>query len=450
MCNVLQQCIPGFGVWRDRHCVGIDTVSGSSEEVWSSLTVDNGLNLNLEMWLLAIASIGLFSSTVFLALVAIAAVRFRRERQAVPPRVDVWPRVSLLKPLCGLEPNLEANLESFFQQDYPAYEIVFGTHDASDPALETVRSLQKRYPEVPVQIVCSGAPQWPSAKICSLEKMYAVAVSEYVVISDSDVHVEPHYIREVLKPLLCPAVGLVTCLYRGVPSGGPWSLLEALGMSVEMTSGVVVANMMEGMRFALGPTMATRREVLDAVGGFASLADYCADDYVLGDKVHGLGKTVVLSHHVIDHIVVSRAFRPSMLHQVRWMKSTRFSRRLGHIGSGLTFAVPFGLIGLSWGLLTHHWVIGLVFLAGSILNRMLLALISGWMVVHDQLSLRYCWLYPVRDLMGFGFWCASFLGSTIVWRGQRYRLLPGGRMIKDGAPAKSASTSGTVAVDDLA
>jgi ceramide glucosyltransferase len=401
------------------------------------------------MWLLAIASVGLFSSTVFLALVAIAAVRYERERQPLSPRVHPWPRVSLLKPLCGLEPNLEANLESFFRQDYPAFEIVFGTRDASDPALNTVRSLQKLYPEVPVQIVHSGIPKWPSAKICSLEKMYAVAFSDYVVISDSDVHVEPRYLREVVRPLLNPTVGLVTCLYRGVPSGGPWSLLEALGMSVEMTSGVIVANMMEGMRFALGPTMATRREVLDASGGFATLADYCADDYVLGEKVHGLGKKVILSHHVIDHIVVNRALRLSMLHQVRWMKSTRFSRRWGHIGSGLTFAIPYGLIGLLWGLFTHHVALGVTFLAASILNRIVLALISGRMVVRDKLSLRYCWLYPVRDFMGFGFWCASFFGSTIVWRGQRYRLISGGRMIKDGASAEPAS-SGTVAVDDLA
>lgn len=402
------------------------------------------------MWVLAIAILGLISSTVFLALVAVASLRHRRERQPIPSRVDAWPRASLLKPLCGLEPNLESNLESFFQQDYPAFEIVFGTRDAADPALNIVRQLQKRYPAVPVQIVFSGTPQWPSAKICSLEKMYGVADSDYVVISDSDVHVESHYVREVIRPLLNPAVGLVTCLYRGVPSGGPWALLEALGMSVEMTSGVVVAKMMEGMRFALGPTMATRREVLDAIGGFATLADYCADDYVLGEKVYGLGRTVVLSDYVIDHIVVSRTFRPSMLHQVRWMKSTRFSRRWGHIGTGLTFAIPFGLVGLIWGVATHHSKLGFGLLGFSILNRMALALIAGGMVVRDKLSLRYCWLYPVRDLTGFGLWCASFFGSTIVWRGQRYRLVAGGRMIKEGPPVKPASPSGPVAVDDLA
>jgi len=401
------------------------------------------------MVFLAIAVLGLLSSTSYLVLVAASAARYRRSRVSEDSR-PVWPKVSLLKPLCGLEPELEANLSSFFQQDYPAFEIVFGARDASDPALDTVRSLQKRFPQVPVQIVFSGVPQRPNAKVCSLEKMYAAATSDYIVISDSDVQVQRSYTREVIGPLLDCGVGLVTCLYRGVPSGGLWSLLEALGMSVEMTSGVIVANMLEGMRFALGPTMATRRDVVDAIGGFSILADYCADDYILGEKIHSLGKRVVLSHHVIDHIVISRAFRPSMLHQVRWMKSTRFSRRMGHIGNGLTFAVPFGLIGLLWGVINSHPAIGVALLFASLLNRMLLAVISGWYVVQDRLSFRYCWLYPVRDLMGFGFWCASFFGSTIVWRDQRYRLKTGGRMVKEGPPAKKKSASGTVAVDDLA
>jgi ceramide glucosyltransferase len=401
------------------------------------------------MLLLAFALLGLLSSTSFLVLVSASAIRYKRLRAPEESR-PVWPRVSLLKPLCGLEPGLETNLKSFFQQDYPVFEIVFGTRDASDPALDTVRSLQKQFPQVPVQIVFSGAPQRPNAKVCSLEKMYAAATSDYLVISDSDVHVQANYTREVIGPLLDRKVGLVTCLYRGVPTGGLWSLLEALGMSVEMTSGVIVANMLEGMRFALGPTMATRRDVVDAIGGFSILADYCADDYILGEKIHSLGEAVILSHHVIDHIVVSRAFRPSILHQVRWMKSTRFSRRMGHIGNGLTFAVPFGLIGLLWGLVANHQAIGFALLFASVLNRVLLALISGWYVVADKLSLRYCWLYPVRDLMGFGFWCASFFGSTIVWRDQRYRLKSGGRMVKDGASAKTKSASGAVAVDDLA
>ncbi len=142
---------------------------------------------------------------------------------------------------------------------------------------------------------------------------------------------------------------MVTCLYRGRPTGGIWSKLEALGMSVEMTSGAIVANLLEGMKFALGPTMAIRRDALDAVGGFEPLADYCADDYVLGREVAESGRQVVMSQHVIDHVVINRSFAESMRHQIRWMKSTRFSRCAGHAGTALTFAMPFGILGLVAG-----------------------------------------------------------------------------------------------------
>jgi ceramide glucosyltransferase len=280
--------------------------------------------------------------------------------------------------------------------------------------------------------------------------MYESATSDYIIISDSDVAVAPNYIHEVVGPLLKQEVGLVTCVYRGVPSGGLWSLLEALGMSVEMTSGVIVANMLEGMKFALGPTMASRRDVIDDMGGISKLADYCADDYVFGERVHRLGKRVVLSHHVIDHIVVSRKLKASILHQLRWMKSTRLSRRAGHIGSGLTFAVPFGVVGLDWGIITHHIALGMMLLAASLLNRALLALIAGGLVVRDMRSVRYSWLYPLRDLTGFALWCASFFGHTIEWRGQRYRLASGGRMVNDANSSAGSSASGAVAVDDLA
>src|SRR5262249_16731929 len=147
------------------------------------------------------------------------------------------------------------------------------------------------------------------------------------------------------------------------------SRLEALGMSVEMTSGVIVADMLEGMRFALGPTMAIRRDVLDKVEGIAPLADYCADDYLLGLKAHRAGWRVVLSPYIIDHIVVSPAVRPTLLHQVRWMKSTRFSRGLAHVGTGLTFAMPYGLLGLAAGLALGRPVAGLAMLALAVLNR---------------------------------------------------------------------------------
>jgi ceramide glucosyltransferase len=378
--------------------------------------------------LLLVAVAGLVTSTGYLVLVMIASARFRRNQRS---RTDaaVFPPVTLLKPVRGMEPGLETNLTSFFEQQYPSFEIIFGARHADDPALEVARRISRKYPSVAVKIVATGEPLRPNAKVCSLVKMYARAAHDYLIISDSDVHVAPNYIAEVVRPLLDPGNGMVTCLYRGVPTGGLWSKLEALGMSVEMTSGAIVANLIEGMKFALGPTMAIRRDALDAVGGFEPLADYCADDYVLGREVFESGRQVVMSEHVIDHVVINRSFSCSMRHQIRWMKSTRFSRHAGHAGTALTFAMPFGLLGLLAGGALHQWALGTGLFAAAYLNRMIMAIVAGWGVVRDRQTLRLAWLYPLRGLMGFGFWCASYFSRKIEWRGDWYRLEAGGRMV---------------------
>jgi ceramide glucosyltransferase len=337
--------------------------------------------------------------------------------------------VTLLKPLCGLEPDLRKNIASFFDQEYPTFEIIFGARRSDDPALAVVEDVRRDYPSVPVKIVISGEPTKANAKICSMQKMYAMARYEYLIISDSDVQVKPSYIREVVADLLDPEVGMTTCMYRGASSGSLWSRLEALGMSVEMTSGVLVSELLEGMQFALGPTMGIRRDVLEAVGGFGPLAAYCADDYVLGQRVAQSGKRVVLSKHVIDHVVVNRSLLPSLLHQVRWMKSTRFSRPAGHAASVLSFAMPFGLLGLLAGIALGRPLLATALLAAAVLNRMLMALVAGGVVVSDPQAVRFCWLYPLRDLMGFGFWVCSFFGNVITWRGQQYRLEFDGLMV---------------------
>jgi len=259
------------------------------------------------------------------------------------------------------------------------------------------------------------------------------------VISDSDVRVTPAYLRNVVYPMLNEGVGMVTCLYRGIPTGGIWSLLEALGMSIEMSSGVLVADLLEGMKFALGPTMVICRDVLEGWGGFPALAEHLDDDFVMGAMTYAAGKKVVLSHHVIEHVVLNRTAWPSVLHQLRWMMSSRFSRPRGHIGTGLTFAMPFGLLGLVAGWVSGNWPAGLALLAFAYANRVVQALVVGWGVARDKRSVLYCWLYPLRDLEGFFLWCASFFGSEIVWRGERYRLISGGRIVRKEIQPASGS-----------
>jgi ceramide glucosyltransferase len=379
--------------------------------------------------LLAVAAIALLCATGFLVMTAVAACRFRRRLRAAAPLPADLPPVTLFKPVYGLEPTLERNLASFFEQDYPNYEIVFGARDDGDPAIALARKLSERYPRVPVRFVFSGEPQLPNAKVWSWHCMYQQTTNEYFVISDSDVCVRPGYLRAVIAPLLDPKVGLVTCIYRGLPTTDSWSVLEALGYSVEMTSGVIVSNMLEGMTFALGPTMATRRAVVEAVGGVAALGEFYADDYVLGNRVSKTACKVELSTEIIEHVGCHSGLKASLRQQVRWMRSTRFSRPAGHFSSVLSFAMPFGILGLLASFLVGRPGLGLALLIAAFANRLLLALVAGWGVVRDRRALWLCWLYPVRDLMGFCFWCASYGGREIVWRGgERFRFQPGGSM----------------------
>lgn len=383
---------------------------------------------------------GLVTSTVF-ALLAIAGLELFLRESGPGAAAGFMPPVSLLKPLHGAEPNLEAHLESFFRQDYPQFEILFCARSAQDQGLATARRVAARYPQVPARFLSTGEATYINAKVSSLELMAAAAEHDVFIISDSDVRVAPNYIREVVAPFADDATGAVTCLYRGVADRSFWSKLEAAGMSVEMTSGVLTANLLEGMKFALGPTMAVRRRCVERMGGFGVLGPYCSDDFLLGAKVAEEGEMVVLSRHVIDHIILNLSLLTSLQHQTRWMKSTRFSRPLGHLGTALTFSVPFGLVACAGAFGLHRPLLGMALLAYSVIQRMVLAGLLGARAVEEPHLLRTILLYPLRDLLGFGCWAASYAGSTILWRGRRYRLTRGGLMHAVGGEPAGESKS---------
>ncbi len=388
------------------------------------------------MWyvLLALAGFGLLTSSIVTGMTLAAIPGYLRERRharaQLANRPGFTPPLTLLKPLHGDEPGLEAHLATFFEQDYPAYEILFCTRDPADPGLETARRVAARNPQIAARFFSTGGqPSYINDKVASMERMEAAAAHDILVISDSDVRVAPDYLRCVALPFADPKVGAVTCPYRGVAvGGGLWSRLEAVGMSVEMTAGVLVARFLEGMQFTLGPTMAFRRETIRRMGGFRVTADLCSDDFILGNETHKLGETVILSHHAIDHIVLNVRFIASLKHQTRWMKSTRFSRPKGHFGTALTFAVPYGL--LAWGAFAalHHPWWGFALLSWSVATRLVLSIAVGRAVVRDPSWFNLLVLYPIRDLMGFGFWAASYTSRRILWRGRVYELLDGGGM----------------------
>jgi ceramide glucosyltransferase len=381
------------------------------------------------MWLilyfaLALAVAGTLSSAVFLGLALLGVMRFhadtRRQFRSVPDDARL-PPVSVLKPVHGLEAQLKKNIESFFRQDYPHYEILFAADEPNDPALEVVREVCARYPHIRSRVLVTGAP-WPNPVVHSFHCMAEVAAHDILVTTDSDVEVSPRYLREIVPPLLDPRVGMVTCVYRGKNAAGFWSGLTAIGMSVEMTAGVLVANLLEGMKFGLGPTTVVRKDSLASIGGYSALRDYIAYDFAIGDLIAKAGYRVVLSGHIIDHVVNQKSFLHMWQNQLRWAQSTRYSRPKGHFGSGLIFAMPYGLLGFACAALLGHWVIGAFLLGAAVLNRLLEAWLVGWTVVRDPRVRSAPWLYPLRDLLGFFVWFASYLNLRYVWRDSRFEL----------------------------
>jgi ceramide glucosyltransferase len=399
----------------------------------------------VEWGMLVLGLFGLLTSSVFLGMVVVGARRFRREavRQdvALAKGPEFLPGVSLFKPLHGDEPSLEAHLRTFFEQDYLQHsggavtdsgvsrvEVLFCARNEEDAGLKVARRVAAEYPEITTRIVTSGEPWAANAKVCSLVAMAKVASHDLWVISDSDVRVAPDYLRHVVLPFADENVGASTCLYRGVAvQGGLWAQLEAVGMSIEMSSGVCASTLTEPVSFALGPTMVARRACVEEIGGFERMAEYCADDFVLGNWI-AEKHTVALSGHVIDHIVLNVDFLNSMKHQVRWMKSTRFSRPKGHFGTALTFGVPFGLLAWAGGLLLGMPLLGWGALLFGVLGRVLQAWVVGRYVVREGRLWRAMLLFPVRDLMGIVFWALSYTSNRILWRGEVYELVEDGKM----------------------
>jgi ceramide glucosyltransferase len=390
--------------------------------------------------LLAVAIAGTLSSWVFLALSVAGAAKFhrdvvvqRRQAQTIPD--SSFPPVSLLKPVHGMESCLRENIESFFRLDYPGYEILFAADLEDNPALAVVREICARYPQIPTQIIITGRPPWPNPPAYAFFRMAEHAKNDIFVTSDSDVFVQPSYLREVVPPVLDPKNGMLTCVYRGKNAGGFWSGVHAIGMSVEMTAGVVTANLLEGMKFGLGPTIVVRRDALEKIGGFAVLSDYFANDFVIGNLIEKNDYNIVLSRHIIDHVVSPLSFLRVWQHEVRWARSTRASRPLGHLFSGLIYSMPYGLLGFVAATALGHIWLGVGLLLAAYANRIIESWVIGWGITRDPAS-RSLWRYPLRDLLGFFVWCASYLGRyRTVWRNVQYELTADGRVaLRGGQP----------------
>ena len=348
-----------------------------------------------------------------LALVAALLWRSRGARANGP-----LPPLSILKPVCGRDPRFYEAIRSHATQDYPEFEILFGTADPDDPALEDVARLQREFPQrdIRVAVVKTDAP---NVKVGVLTELARQARYETLLVNDSDIVAGPGYLRAVARPLAGPDVGLVTCLYRAAADSWP-SRFEALGIATDFAPSVLVARLVGQVEFALGSTLAFRAERLREIGGFEAIADYLADDYQLGRRIVAHGRGVEFAPAVVETNLGAERWVEAWRHQLRWARTIRVSRRAGYFGSVVTQATVWALVAFA----AQAWWAG----AAALALRVLAGVAIGRFVLRDRAVVRFCWLIPLRDLFGFAVWVGGVAGNTVHWRGQKLRLQPDGRI----------------------
>jgi ceramide glucosyltransferase len=373
-----------------------------------------------------VLSILILSAIVYYLFAFIAGYLWfidRRKQRALG--VSYTPPVTIFKPVRGAEVEAYQNYASFCRQDYLEYQVIFGVRDADDPAVAVIKRLIADYPERDLELLISEKAMGLNAKVSNLQNMYARAKHGILLIADSDIRVQPDYLRRVVAPLQQPQVGMVTCLYRGTQSTTFASRLENIGVSSTFGPEVCSARALEGMGFALGSTIVTRREILERIGGFRRLADYLSDDFMLGKLTSIEGYRVVLSDYVVEHITGPDTLGSFLNHQLRWGRSIRISRPWGYRGLILTYGTVTSLLALpAWNFAGIAWWI----FAVTIFFRFLPVFSIGVYGLKDYGLARYCYLVPLQDLIRFWIWLVSFTGNEIEWRGAIFRVLPGGKI----------------------
>ena len=357
------------------------------------------------------ATLILIGCWAYCALAIVGAFRYLRARNA--PLTPSTAPISILKPLSGLDEGLEQNLRSFLTQDYGEFEILFAVRQDNDPAVGVVRTLIAEYPAVQAKLLVTGEAPYPNAKVFSLSRMLERASHSIIVMSDSDIQVGSDFCGKMAAEFADPGLDLVTCPYRAVGGTSIWSRLEATGMNTDFHAGLFTALLMEGARFAVGPTIVARRSILDALGGIEQLQNYLAEDFMLGKIASEQGFGVRFSSYIVEHRIGSETMRENFAHRIRWARSTRRSRPAGYVGQFFTHPFPIAL--LICILHPRAWPL----LAVTVVLRC----VTAWVISDHILGAKVPWLLlPAQDILAFVFWVAGFFGNSIRWRGRRYIL----------------------------
>jgi ceramide glucosyltransferase len=372
-------------------------------------------------WLAVLCSIGAIFGCAY-ALVA-ARICGRFGRTAIMPAAS-YPAVTILKPLHGVEPHLYDALAGFCAQDYPSpVQIVFGVADPADSAIATVRDLIAAFPQADIELAICARQHGANRKVSNLINMCAEARHEVLVISDSDIVVDGNYLKTIAAYLGQPGVGIVTLPYGGIAAAGRWAEFAAAAIDYHFLPNVLVGLKLGRATPCFGSTIAITRRTLAAVGGLAAVADYLADDYALGALVRGAGLTVAIPDAIVTHVCTERSLRELFVHELRWARTLRAIDPPGYAGLAITHALPLAALAAVLGGMT--WV-SLVLIAAAVACRYILQLASD-RIVHRH---RLFWRGPLRDLLSFAIFVASFFGTAVQWRGHRYRMQSDTRIVE--------------------
>lgn len=336
------------------------------------------------------------------------------------------PGVSILKPVKGMDEDSYDNFASFCCQEYAGeLQLVFAAASSDDPVIPVIRQLIDDFTNHNITLVINPALHGPNYKVSNLINAFPQAKHEIIIVSDSDIFVQPDYLRSVTSHFSDPQVGLVTSLYRTSNVHGIATALEATGFSAEMIPNVLVARQLEGLTFALGASMAVRREALLAIGSFESLASYLADDYQLGNKIYRAGWRIALDPCFVESVVRPESLMTVLSRQLRWARTMRVSRPGGYLASGVTLPFPATLLAMLLGPSPAVGAAAVALLYGV---RLSVCTLFSRRFVRDGLFPRWLWLLPLRDMLTFFAWGLSFLGNRVEWRGSRFVLKPGGKI----------------------
>ena len=346
-------------------------------------------------------------------------VYFRRLRKLPPLDHSFSPPVSILKPVRGLDHHAYENFVSFCGLDYPDYEILFAVADAGDPIIPVIGKVQKDYPQQAIRLIVGVEKLGLTLKTNSLVRLAREATHELLVINDSDVRVEPDYLRDVVAPFVDPKVGCVTAFFRGLTEGGFAADVDAVGVPTDSSASTLVAKTLGTLDFALGWTMATTKTRLAEIGGFESLVNHHSDDFALGNEIFKRGYRIELMRKPVWMVFPRETLNDFFKHELRWSILLKNLRPGGYAAMAMTFGLPWAVL---VALVVPSFAASLSYVAAYLVLRLAVAWTIGVWGLNDPVVRKKIWLVPIRDALNFCVYLASFFSNTVRWRGIAYRV----------------------------